>query len=330
LITHADKTQENKSQLAVSEAAQKLGSGESTFQFVDNRPEAVAQRRLQGMANNSQQVSQLRSFQEMANNHSTQQHQTIQRALNITNTDCMEEKIMTLINGTTIGQQIYQNHDIDFEIRSFGAWTSLTVGGFGIKIEQADYDRILQAVDVQSLPDFRELAVKVAHEMVHVAHAIKNPAFFEILGDRDLMADDIWQDAEEKLTITGQFQISTTEWTAKIEALKTRFQYSYKKANIQDELTRCDQIKRGRARTNLTTVLEGWQAIINKIELLEQGPPNSLEEGGFYVINDPRNENAARDELGFNIRDNYADETFEQVEEELAPLAELDAQQSDT
>lgn len=38
-----------------------------TSQFVDNRPEVVAQRKLQEMANNSQRVSQLSAFQAMAN-----------------------------------------------------------------------------------------------------------------------------------------------------------------------------------------------------------------------------------------------------------------------
>jgi hypothetical protein len=66
--THADKTEENKSQ-SVSAPDSQIQSGEkSTFQFVDNRPEAVAQRKLQEMANNSRQVSQLMAFQEMANN----------------------------------------------------------------------------------------------------------------------------------------------------------------------------------------------------------------------------------------------------------------------
>ena len=35
---HADKTQENESQSVANEAAQKQSSGESTFQFVGNRP----------------------------------------------------------------------------------------------------------------------------------------------------------------------------------------------------------------------------------------------------------------------------------------------------
>jgi hypothetical protein len=66
--THADKTQENKSQSVSNDESQMQRGGESTFQFIDNRPEAVAQRKLQEMANNSTQVKQLRAIQDMANN----------------------------------------------------------------------------------------------------------------------------------------------------------------------------------------------------------------------------------------------------------------------
>lgn len=65
---HVDKNQENKRQSEANSVSLKLGVSESTFQFVDNRPEAVAQRKLQEMVNNSPQARQLRAFQEMANN----------------------------------------------------------------------------------------------------------------------------------------------------------------------------------------------------------------------------------------------------------------------
>lgn len=48
--THAAKAQENRTQPAVGEFSKKQGT-DSAFQFVDNRSEAVAQRRLQEMAN---------------------------------------------------------------------------------------------------------------------------------------------------------------------------------------------------------------------------------------------------------------------------------------
>lgn len=66
--THADKAQENKGRSVTNEFSQKHSSGESTFQFVDNRPETIAQRKLQKMANNSAQVKQLMAFQELAVN----------------------------------------------------------------------------------------------------------------------------------------------------------------------------------------------------------------------------------------------------------------------
>lgn len=74
--THADKTQENKSQSVSTANPRMEKGGEDTGQFADNRPEAVAQRKMQEMANNSPQVSQLIAFQDIAN----QSTMTIQRA----------------------------------------------------------------------------------------------------------------------------------------------------------------------------------------------------------------------------------------------------------
>jgi hypothetical protein len=82
--TNLDKTQGNKSQSVANAVAQKYSGGESNFQFVDNSPEAIGQRKLQEMANNSPQVSQLRAFQKMADNYSAQQRQPIQRKVNST------------------------------------------------------------------------------------------------------------------------------------------------------------------------------------------------------------------------------------------------------
>ena len=67
--TRADKTQENKSRSVTNEFRQKQRGGEPTFQFVDNRPETIAQRKLQEMANNCSRVKQLKAIQKMANNN---------------------------------------------------------------------------------------------------------------------------------------------------------------------------------------------------------------------------------------------------------------------
>jgi len=47
------------------EDSQRQGCGESSFQFSSNRPEAIAQRMLQEMANQSPQVRQLMAFQKL-------------------------------------------------------------------------------------------------------------------------------------------------------------------------------------------------------------------------------------------------------------------------
>ncbi|MCA6432175.1 MAG: hypothetical protein IM574_01090 [Cytophagales bacterium] len=65
--TYADKKDKNKSQSVANTVAQKQSNSESTFKFVDNRPEAIAQRKLQEMANNNPRVMQLRTIQKMAN-----------------------------------------------------------------------------------------------------------------------------------------------------------------------------------------------------------------------------------------------------------------------
>ena len=82
--THADKTQENKSKSVSSANSQKQNDVKSTFQFVDNRPDAITQRKLQKMANNSPQVKKTAQLQEMTKNHSATQQQSNQKKKNNT------------------------------------------------------------------------------------------------------------------------------------------------------------------------------------------------------------------------------------------------------
>ncbi len=98
--THADKTQEKKNQSVANAVSQKKSEAESTFQFVYSRPKTIAQRKLQEKANNSPRSMQLKTMQDMANNkpqvkqaaqsfamadnHSGQQQQPIQKKENNT------------------------------------------------------------------------------------------------------------------------------------------------------------------------------------------------------------------------------------------------------
>jgi hypothetical protein len=57
--THTDKTQKNKSQSVANEVSQRHGRSKTTFRFVDNRPETIAQRKLQEMVDNSPPVAEM-------------------------------------------------------------------------------------------------------------------------------------------------------------------------------------------------------------------------------------------------------------------------------
>jgi hypothetical protein len=126
--THADKTEKNKSQTVTAETSQLQSGGKSTFQFVDNRPEAIAQRKLQEMANNSPQVSQLKAFQDMANNspqakqmtqlqamadnYTAQQQQTIQKKENNTGLPDNLKTGMENLSGMSLDDvKVHRNSD---------------------------------------------------------------------------------------------------------------------------------------------------------------------------------------------------------------------------
>lgn len=81
--TQADRIQKEKSQSSSHSKSQFQSSGKSTFQFVDNRSEAIVQRKLQELANNSPHAKTIAQFQVMADNQSAQQ-QPIQKKENKT------------------------------------------------------------------------------------------------------------------------------------------------------------------------------------------------------------------------------------------------------
>lgn len=126
--THADKTQENHSQSFANSESQMQSSGKSTFQFVDNRPEAIAQRKLQEVANNSPKISQLKAFQDIANNspqvkhaaqlqamadkHAAQQQQPIQKKENNTGLpDNLKSGIENLSGYSMDDVKVHRNSD---------------------------------------------------------------------------------------------------------------------------------------------------------------------------------------------------------------------------
>jgi len=129
--SHADKTQENKNQSVSAVDSQRQSGGESTFQFVDNRPEAVAQRKVQEMANNSPQVSQLKAFQEMADTHSARQHQPVQKKENKTGLpDNLKSGIENLSGYSMDDVKVHYNSDkpAQLQAHAYAQGTNIHLG----------------------------------------------------------------------------------------------------------------------------------------------------------------------------------------------------------
>ena len=67
MYAQVGKPKENKSQSVANAVSQKQNRSVSTFQFVDNRPEAIAQRKLQEITNNSPRAKKVAQLKEIAN-----------------------------------------------------------------------------------------------------------------------------------------------------------------------------------------------------------------------------------------------------------------------
>lgn len=80
--SHTDKIQGNKSEPAANSFSNIKKNNQPTFQFINNRPEAFAQRRLQAMVYDSAQVKQAAQLQVLANHYSAHNQQPIQKKKN--------------------------------------------------------------------------------------------------------------------------------------------------------------------------------------------------------------------------------------------------------
>jgi hypothetical protein len=69
--TLSSKEQEKARQMAASHALQKQENREPTSQFIDNRPEAIVQRKMQALANKSVQSEHLKTLQRMVSDSSS-------------------------------------------------------------------------------------------------------------------------------------------------------------------------------------------------------------------------------------------------------------------
>ena len=74
MYAQVEKSKENKSRAIAKSVTQKMGNERQSFEFVDNRPEAIAQKKLQEIGNNCPQAMQLKAFQNMASSSPQARH----------------------------------------------------------------------------------------------------------------------------------------------------------------------------------------------------------------------------------------------------------------
>lgn len=126
MATYAHETLENKSKSVSNRNSEAQNNGKSTFQFADNRPEAVTQKKMQQIANTNLYVSKHRSFQnaslhrpknnqvsqlqEIVHNQTSQKEQPIQEKKDDTEaSDHQETDIKSLKNSSTDDDQPQSN-----------------------------------------------------------------------------------------------------------------------------------------------------------------------------------------------------------------------------
>jgi hypothetical protein len=109
--TRADRIQEEKSQSSSYGKFQSQSSGKSTFQFVDNRSEAIVQRKLQELANNSPHAKKIAQFQATADNPSTLQ-KPVQKIENKTGLPDNLKKGIENLSGMSLNDvKVHRNSD---------------------------------------------------------------------------------------------------------------------------------------------------------------------------------------------------------------------------
>jgi hypothetical protein len=108
----AERIEEKESQSAASSVSQLQTNGEADFTFDNHGSESVSQMKLQELANNSAQVSQLKSYQEMADTYSKENHQAVQRKENKTGLPESLKTGMENLSGLSLDDvKVHRNSD---------------------------------------------------------------------------------------------------------------------------------------------------------------------------------------------------------------------------
>ncbi len=186
--THTDKTLENKRSSVSAVDSHMQSSGKSTFQFVDDRPEAVTQRKLQEMANRSSKATQLKAIQVMTNNKQKAMKldlgsNVIQAKFDDQDLDKMREVAEGDQTLTNILEEVLAIHnrmpgDINYGVSSKGGHAALNQDGVGqvvVKDERwALTKRIKNYFNAYGMEHDIKRQSMIIHELTHLAELYAN------------------------------------------------------------------------------------------------------------------------------------------------------------
>ncbi|MFG6100313.1 hypothetical protein SPB21_34050 [Leptothoe sp. ISB3NOV94-8A] len=96
MYEQVERSKENKSRAVANSVAQRKKNTKQGFGFVDNRPEAIMQRKVQEVANSSQQEEKNAQLQTTTDNNTELRQQTIQKQIDIDGVLATEDEIAGL------------------------------------------------------------------------------------------------------------------------------------------------------------------------------------------------------------------------------------------
>lgn len=120
MTTHAERTTENKNLVVANDTSQKNNANNSTFQFADNRPETITQRKLQKISNTDAQTTPIAQLKNYANNFSVkiaqkkalEEEELLQGKFNFIQKQGLEEEELLQGKFNTIQKQALEEEEL--------------------------------------------------------------------------------------------------------------------------------------------------------------------------------------------------------------------------
>lgn len=190
--THATNVRENKNQSAKDAIHQKQSGDEASFQLVDNRAEAISQRKLQTMATNSPQVNQLKTLQKIADGRQISNSRVVQK-YSVDNPYSVSENKNILYEGK---QKVYASPstiDISNQQLSqagpYGSLIKMMPNGETVKYQNQNYSAVSPKLN----------------EAAHAKRMASDPkSFHKEMGEQGKSKLDLWADCRRAAeAVTG-------------------------------------------------------------------------------------------------------------------------------